>query len=112
MIEKSWFACKAVSIPDISIFHGVCPAESVEDVMMLMNFSRAGNSPNARAPGQPPRDTRTNIAPRGSWLNIIKACRDRQRQRRALANLDDRLLADIGVTRGDAAQEAAKPFWR
>jgi uncharacterized protein YjiS (DUF1127 family) len=36
----------------------------------------------------------------------------RQRQRRALLELDDRLLCDIGVTREQALQEASKPFWR
>jgi uncharacterized protein YjiS (DUF1127 family) len=36
----------------------------------------------------------------------------RSRQRRALADLDDRLLRDIGVTAYDATQEADKPFWR
>ena len=33
------------------------------------------------------------------------------RQRRALADLDDRLLRDIGLTRRQAEREAAKPFW-
>jgi uncharacterized protein YjiS (DUF1127 family) len=32
-------------------------------------------------------------------------------QRRALAELDDRLLLDIGLTRQQAEREAAKPFW-
>ena len=41
----------------------------------------------------------------GAWVSISN-------QRRALAELDDRLLRDIGVTRYDAAQEAKKPFWR
>lgn len=36
----------------------------------------------------------------------------RRRQRRALAKLDDRLLADIGVTRRQADRECRKPFWR
>ncbi len=36
----------------------------------------------------------------------------RQRQRKALGRLDDRLLADIGVSRQAAEQEAAKPIWR
>jgi uncharacterized protein YjiS (DUF1127 family) len=40
------------------------------------------------------------------------ACIARRRQRRALAELDDRLLRDIGVTRYDVAREASKPFWR
>jgi uncharacterized protein YjiS (DUF1127 family) len=41
----------------------------------------------------------------GAWISI-------SRQRRALADLDDRLLRDIGVTAYDAALEAGKPFWR
>ena len=36
----------------------------------------------------------------------------RQRQRRALGRLDERLLRDIGVSRQDAMREAAKPVWR
>jgi uncharacterized protein YjiS (DUF1127 family) len=36
----------------------------------------------------------------------------RDRDRRALQALDDRLLHDIGVNRGDVEIEAAKPFWR
>ena len=34
------------------------------------------------------------------------------RQRRALADLDDRLLSDVGISRYDAVHEASKPFWR
>jgi uncharacterized protein YjiS (DUF1127 family) len=37
---------------------------------------------------------------------------DRARQRQALADLDDRMLNDIGITRSEARREAAKPFWR
>ena len=40
-----------------------------------------------------------------SWL-------DRDRQRHDLADLDQHLLRDIGVTPTEAASEAAKPFWR
>lgn len=36
----------------------------------------------------------------------------RQRQRRELGELEERLLRDIGLTRGAALREAAKPFWR
>ncbi len=35
----------------------------------------------------------------------------RLRQRRRLAELDDRLLRDIGVTRSRALAEASKPWW-
>lgn len=33
------------------------------------------------------------------------------RQRRALAAMDARQLADIGITRDQARTEAARPFW-
>ena len=37
---------------------------------------------------------------------------ERVRQRRALAQLDSRLLDDIGFTREQADAEARKPAWR
>ena len=36
----------------------------------------------------------------------------RPRQRRDLAELEDHLLRDIGVSRHEALREAAKPFWK
>jgi uncharacterized protein YjiS (DUF1127 family) len=42
----------------------------------------------------------------------LRLWRERARQRHALGRLDDRLLADIGVTRAEAERECAKPFWR
>lgn len=38
--------------------------------------------------------------------------RRRARGRAALAQMSDRDLLDIGVTRADVARESAKPFWR
>ena len=34
-----------------------------------------------------------------------------RRQRAALARLDDAALADIGISRSEAREEAARPFW-
>jgi uncharacterized protein YjiS (DUF1127 family) len=47
-----------------------------------------------------------------AWAGIVGAWFERSRQRRTLAELDDRLLDDIGVTRSEARREAAKPLWR
>lgn len=54
-----------------------------------------------------------------SWRAILHAAwarasrlAERRHQRLALLELDDRLLADIGVSRADALAEARNPFWR
>lgn len=44
------------------------------------------------------------------WRQIA-AWRERARQRRQLAALQDWQLRDIGVSRAAARAEAAKPFW-
>ena len=46
------------------------------------------------------------------WLSVVGAWIERNRQRHALADLDDRLLEDVGISRYAAAREIAKPFWR
>lgn len=48
----------------------------------------------------------------GRTLSLIAFWLDRRRQRRDLAWLDEHLLQDIGVSRGEAEHEIAKPFWR
>ncbi len=44
-------------------------------------------------------------------LARLGAALETARQRRALANLDAHVLADLGLTRAEAESEAAKPFW-
>jgi uncharacterized protein YjiS (DUF1127 family) len=56
-----------------------------------------------------------------SWEKMLLLCRracamaavwcSRARQRDSLAQLDDHLLADIGLTREAQLAECAKPFW-
>ena len=41
----------------------------------------------------------------GEWLR-------RARSRRILAQMDDRMLHDIGISRDTALGEVEKPFWR
>jgi uncharacterized protein YjiS (DUF1127 family) len=51
----------------------------------------------------------------GGWLRTLLFWNERSRQRKALgelADLNDYLLKDIGLTRDEALREAEKPFWR
>ena len=45
-------------------------------------------------------------------VRTLRVWRARRRQRQTLAELNDYLLNDIGVSRNEARREAAKPFWR
>jgi uncharacterized protein YjiS (DUF1127 family) len=45
-------------------------------------------------------------------VRVIWFWMERSRQRRALADLDDRLLRDIGLARDEARRECANPFWK
>jgi len=64
------------------------------------------------------RQPRTTPVP---WEKLMRLCRraralaatwrSRARQREALARLDDRLLADIGLTREVQMVECSKLFW-
>ena len=46
-----------------------------------------------------------------SWLEGIVLRCERRHQHRQLLELDDRLLADIGISRQHAVEEALKSFW-
>ena len=45
-------------------------------------------------------------------VRVVWFWMERSRQRRALAELDDRLLRDIALTRDVARRECANPFWK
>lgn len=45
-------------------------------------------------------------------FEVIGIWRERVRGRRALLNLNDHLLRDIGITRLDVTIESTKSFWR
>ncbi len=60
--------------------------------------------------GRPPRAG--TPAPLDALLELLVTWQERAEQRHCLAQLDDRLLRDVGLDRLDAAREAAKPFWR
>jgi uncharacterized protein YjiS (DUF1127 family) len=46
------------------------------------------------------------------WPRIVGIWIERGHQRRALVELDDRRLNDVGLSRERARCEAAKPFWK
>ena len=45
-------------------------------------------------------------------ISLVRRWLARRRQLRALAKLDDRLLADVGIAREAAQREIARTFWR
>ncbi len=47
-----------------------------------------------------------------SVCQLMAIWHQRQQQRQALLKMNERLLSDIGISRCDAEQEAAKPFWK
>jgi uncharacterized protein YjiS (DUF1127 family) len=51
-------------------------------------------------------------SPAIDWLDTMRIWSSRISERQALAELDDRFLKDIGVSREEAVREAAKPFWQ
>ncbi len=48
----------------------------------------------------------------GDVVRFVYTGMERAEQRRRLRGLDDRLLNDIGLSRGDVSTEVEKPFWR
>ena len=45
-------------------------------------------------------------------VEAFLAWHDRARERRALMEMSDQMLRDIGISRTDACREAGRPFWR
>jgi len=78
-------------------------------------------SATAASPFSPPTKGGTALHQRFSWRVVGSPWRlaelwaERRSQRRALgdlAELNDHLLNDVGLTREQAVREAGKPFWR
>jgi uncharacterized protein YjiS (DUF1127 family) len=47
----------------------------------------------------------------GHVFSLIRLRSEKHHQRRALLELDERQLSDIGITRKAAEREASRPFW-
>jgi uncharacterized protein YjiS (DUF1127 family) len=60
---------------------------------------------------RPARTARPRLTARGA-LGFLAALDARHRARRHLAELDDRMLRDIGVSRADVAAELRRPLLR
>ena len=52
------------------------------------------------------------VAGWGHAAALVGRWHQRQVARARLRDLDDRMLADVGLTREDALHEASKPFWQ
>jgi uncharacterized protein YjiS (DUF1127 family) len=75
-----------------------------------MTHSHAARSSGAIVPAAAPFAARV-----GATLGTLATWIALRRQRLALADLAERndyLLQDVGIARGDALDEAAKPFWK
>jgi len=46
-----------------------------------------------------------------SWLRSLARARRHRSEAKALAGLDRRMLADIGITRADVRDAFSEPFW-
>lgn len=69
-------------------------------------------SPRSLTPASPARSLAAPAFRRQGLIATAVTWLGRRQSRNRLALLDDRLLRDIGLDAGTAADEIAKPFWR
>ena len=70
-------------------------------------------APTMALPAQPAvRECKQSASHLRRALALFDIWRQRLRDRRELALMDERSLHDIGLTRCDALHEARKPFWQ
>jgi uncharacterized protein YjiS (DUF1127 family) len=77
--------------------------------MTAIHFEHAGG-PIAGSGRPPARHLASNAAARVAAR--FREWRRRTKDRTQLATLDDRMLADIGITRAEAQFLSDKPFWK
>lgn len=82
----------------------------------MSNYSLQGLAlPREAAGTRAFRQQSASSSSAGGWLHTLGLWIDRSRQRRQLgelAELNNYLLRDIGLSQEEALREAAKPFWR
>jgi uncharacterized protein YjiS (DUF1127 family) len=76
------------------------------------NVSLARYSVTARDAQAPDRRHLGLRAALQQAMRVVGSWRQRARSRRRLLELDDHMLKDIGLTRGERFLEISKPFWR
>lgn len=72
-------------------------------------------SPCATQADRSARSTNGRAAPFAAMRHVLRVLSAWQRRfvdRRTLAELDDHMLRDIGLTRADLEMELLRPFWR
>ncbi len=94
MLVEAFMRCKLYS-----------PGMIMEIEMTDTSLREATNLGRPGGPG-------SSFAPLLRFGRCIVSRYERWLQRQDLADLDDRLLRDIGISPHEAARESAKPFWR
>ena len=61
---------------------------------------------------QRPRAALSNRREHHSLVDLLLKWQERASMRRRLEGLDDHMLRDIGLSRGQLLHEVRKPFWR
>ena len=63
------------------------------------------------AAAAPARAFATIAAVAAGWLKLLARARRNRAQARALASVESRMLADMGITRADLRDAFSEPFW-
>jgi uncharacterized protein YjiS (DUF1127 family) len=79
---------------------------------MFNHFARHRSIPAPRWVSPAPENRDKAMTRSKELKHLLSRWLQKRRQRRALSQLTDSELRDIGITRYDAAKEAAKPFWK
>jgi len=86
-------------------------AESMNIATRVEPFAPGRKSAGALGWSLAPTASRPAISWSRRWADRIRTWRRARRERRQLAQLDRRMLADIGLSEADVAIEIARPFY-